>query len=220
MAKITKKSRDLFYAMIIGDGHLDKYGQLNIRHCERQEGYVRWKHKVLKKHNISVSRIRTYKSNGTTQYGFSTKVYKFSKLFRKILYTPKKTVGIRKQLNRLTPLGIAIWYMDDGSLTTLKNKDGYVRGSALRIHTNLSKEENQVIIDYFQEIWNIKFKQNKKNSYYELVMHTKEARKFLQIVEPYVRRVSCMHHKLKIKPIGRIKRSEKAASSNINEEMI
>lgn len=41
--------------------------------------------------------------------------------------------------------------MDDGSLTQLKNKDGYVRGNTLRIHTNVSKEENQIIIDYFKE---------------------------------------------------------------------
>lgn len=108
MAKITKRSRDLFYSMIIGDGHLDKYGQLNIRHCEAQEEYVRWKWKVLKSHNISVSRIRTFKSNGTIQYGFSTKVYKFAKLFRQILYRPKKRIGIRKQLNKLTPLGLAV----------------------------------------------------------------------------------------------------------------
>lgn len=95
--------------------------------------------------------------------------------------------------------------MDDGSLVTLKNKDGYVRGNALRIHTNVSKEENQIIIDYFKEVWDVNFKQNKKNSYYELVMHTKEARKFLKIVEPYVRRIKCMQHKLNIKPQGRIK---------------
>ena len=37
--------------------------------------------------------------------------------------------------------------MDDGSLTMLKNKDGYIRGNCLRLHTNISKEENQIIID-------------------------------------------------------------------------
>ena len=41
MAKITKDSRILFYSMVLGDGHLDKYGQLNLRHSIKQEEYLR-----------------------------------------------------------------------------------------------------------------------------------------------------------------------------------
>ena len=105
---------------------------------------------MLKKHGIKVSPIKR-KVNNTNYVAYyaSTKVYNFSKLYRKILYTPIKSYPL-KQLLKLTPLHIAIWYMDDGSLQTLKNKDGYIRGNTLTLHTNISKEENQVIIDYFQ----------------------------------------------------------------------
>lgn len=40
MIKKTKQSRNLFLSMCYGDGHLDKYGQLNIQHCAAQLDYL------------------------------------------------------------------------------------------------------------------------------------------------------------------------------------
>lgn len=150
MTKVKKESRYLFLSMCLGDGHLDKYGQLNIQHCKDQLDFLTWKRKLLMQSGIKCGEIKFLTSNGFPAYKFSTKVYNFSKLYRKILYRPKKIIGNIKQLNKLTALHISIWYMDDGSLTQLKNKDGYIRGNTLRIHTNVSKEENQIIIDYFK----------------------------------------------------------------------
>lgn len=199
MTKIKKDSRILFYSMILGDGHLDKYGQLNLRHGIKQREYLEWKKKLLNRSGIHTGEIIEFISNGHPQVRCSTKVYNFSKLYRRILYRPKKTLGIRKLLNFLSPINIAIWYMDDGSLTTLKNKDGYIRGNCLRIHTNVTKEENQILIDYFKEKFGINFNQNKKNSFYELVCGTREARKFINIIRPFVEQVECMKHKLNLK---------------------
>lgn len=203
--------------MILGDGHLDKYGQLNLLHSDKQLEYLKWKVKLLKKHGIKVSPIKKKINNKKyIAYYASTKVYNFSKLYRKILYIPKKTFPL-KQLEKLTPLHIAIWYMDDGSLQTLRNKDGYVRGNTLSLNTNISKEENQVIIDLFKRKWNINFKQRKKGKYYILECHTKEARKFIKLIYNFVYRVPCMRYKLNVKPLTlksltnhcRYKRTEK-----------
>lgn len=196
MAKILKNSRILFYSMVIGDGHLDKHGQLNLRHCIKQKEYLEWKKKLLNRNGIKTSDIVEFISNGKPQVRCATKVYNFSKLYRRILYAPKKRLGVIKLLNFLDPLHIAIWYMDDGSLTILKNKDGYIRGNMLRIHTNVSKEENQILIDFFNKKFNINFYQNKHGNNYVLVCGTKEARKFVEIVRPYVEQVSCMLHKV------------------------
>jgi hypothetical protein len=40
MSKITKNSRHLFLSMVLGDGHLDKYGQLNLLHSDKQLEYL------------------------------------------------------------------------------------------------------------------------------------------------------------------------------------
>ena len=71
----------------------------------------------------------------------------------------KKTIT-RKLVNRLDKRAIAIWYMDDGSLSNRKDKNGTVTASVLTLYTCTTKENNQIIIDYFDEVWGIKFGQN------------------------------------------------------------
>ncbi len=69
----------------------------------------------------------------------------------------------RAYLDRLTPLGLALWYLDDGSLITQPNpysrKDGTVANypavrSTLSVNS-FSDEEAQLIRRWLQERWNI-----------------------------------------------------------------
>lgn len=227
MTKIKKDSRILLLGMCLGDGHLDKYGQLNILHSTKQEDYVIWKHKLLRSYGLSTNEVKKVNNNGFPAVKFSTNVTKYSKLLRAILYRPKKTYPL-KQLNKLTPLELAIWFMDDGGLSNAKCPyTGGIRATNLILHTNISKEENEVIISYFEDKWKVKFKLAKKGNYYTLRANTVEARKFIRIVEPYVRRVPSMAHKLNVKPLtknslsnGRAKRSETGASLLIDNDMI
>lgn len=147
--KITQQAKVTWLSMVIGDGHLDKYGNLNILHSDKQLEYLEWKRNLLKKLGYKVSPIKQKINNKKyIAYYFSVGSSKYTKLYRKILYQPKKTIT-PKILKKFGPLELAIWYMDDGSLTKLKNKEtGKIRGSLLRISTHLSKEENQALIDF------------------------------------------------------------------------
>ena len=119
---------------------------------------------------------------------------------RKYIYSPKKDFANRKILNRLTPLGIYIWYLDGGSLLKIKNKDGNIRANILTLNTMLTKEQNQIIIDYFKEVWGVKFGQVKDHGKYRLQCGTKQARKFIAIIAPYKNEVKCMSYKFDVKP--------------------
>lgn len=46
--------------------------------------------------------------------------------------------------------------MDDGHINYRKTK-GIVHGFYIKIATCIPKEELQIIIDYFKEVWNIQF---------------------------------------------------------------
>ena len=63
----------------------------------------------------------------------------------------------------------------------------------------INKENNQIIIDYFCDVWDISFTQVKNRGHYRIRCGTKEARKFLAVVQEYVSQVPCMIHKLNIK---------------------
>ena len=56
-----------------------------------------------------------------------------------------------------------------------------------------------IFIDYFKNVWGIQFSQCKNRSVYRLRCGTKEARKFADIVKPYVIANPELHYKLNIK---------------------
>lgn len=181
--------------MSIGDGYIDKNGYLFILHCERQKEYLEWKHQILIKNNIINSEIKFKNNNGKNSYCFKTKSYDFIKKIRKILYSNNKKNIINKDiLNKITPLGLFIWYMDDGNLTPHK-RNNKIHSYELMLNTGLQKDENKILIDYFQEKWGIKFNQYKNKNVYRLCCGTKMARKFLEIIKPYASEIKCMEYK-------------------------
>ena len=182
--------------MSLGDGSLQN-GRLSITHCEAQYEYLVWKQKLLRSCGIKTREISKFNNNGHIGYKLKTDRYDFIKAIESLLYCPKKTIT-RKILDKLTPLEIAIWYMDDGGLSQ-KKQDGVVVANDLMLNTGLQKEENQTIIDYFLEVWGIQFTQVKNHNCYRLRCGTKEARKFISIVYPYVSQLKCFEHKLNIK---------------------
>lgn len=200
--KITKETRDLIVYMTLGDGYINKAGYFAMRHCLKQEDYIRWKYNLLKG-KISVVEPYYVNNNGYGAYEVRTHNTRFIKLYRKIIYRRdgKKNIANRKLLNKLTPLGLAIWYMDDGGLSQNKGRSGVVESNDLMINTHISREDNQVIIDYFSEEWDIRFTQVKNKGSYRLRCGTREARKFIKIVLPYISQVPSMAHKVNVKKL-------------------
>ena len=59
------------------------------------------------------------------------------------------------------------------------------------------KENNQIIIDYFKEVWNISFYQFKEGKdTYSLCCGTQEGIKFIEIVKPYIESCPSMIYKI------------------------
>ena len=196
--KIDVKARNLCIAMSLGDGTINSNGYLAMRHCLVQKEYIEWKQKQLNSVGIRTTDCYYVDNGGYGSYELRTYNHNFLKLYRKIIYKPQKTVS-RKLLDKLDAKGIAIWYMDDGSISWRKNKQGVPKSNILTICTCTTKEQNQIIIDYFSEVWNVRFGQRKMGNQFALVCSTGEARKFIDIVSPTVSEVECMKYKLNVK---------------------
>lgn len=202
--KFNKDSRNLLIALLLGDGTISNNYVFKIAHAEAQKGYLEWKIKQLNESGIRNNGIKSYiKTKGYTTgvpvYYTQLNIVPFIKVLRKVVYKDKKTLGNRKLLNRLTPMGVAIWYMDDGHLNIRKSKEGRVHGFYVKISTCEPKEEVQIIIDYFREVWDINFymfHEGRKKDSYSLCCGTKEGLKFIKLVEPYVKQVPSMLHKI------------------------
>ena len=202
--KITKKSRNLLIALLLGDGTIQNNNVFKLAHCEQQKDYLEWKIKQLNNCGIRNSGIKTYISScgynaGKIVYYTKLNIIPFIKVLRRVFYKPFKIIGNRKLLNRLDAKGIAIWYMDDGHINIRKDKNGRQMGFYIKIATCLPKDELQIIIDYFKEVWNISFymfHEGKKENSYSLCCGTQEGLKFIKVVKPYVSQVPSMIHKI------------------------
>lgn len=202
--KITKESRNLLIALLLGDGTICSNNVFKLSHAEQQKDYLEWKIKQLNDAGIRNNGLKSYIKTcgyniGVNVYYTQLNIIPFIKVLRRIFYKPKKVLGNRKLLNRLDARGIAIWYMDDGHINIRKDKDSRPMGFYIKIATCLPKDELQVIIDYFKEVWNINFymfHEGKKEDSFSLCCGTKEGLKFINIIKKYVLQVPSMVHKI------------------------
>lgn len=202
--KITKKSRNLLIALLLGDGTICNNNVFKLAHAEQQKDYLEWKIKQLNDAGIRNNGLKTYVktcgyNTGVNVYYTQLNIIPFIKVLRRIFYKPKKVLGNRKLLNRLDARGIAIWYMDDGHINIRKDKDGRPMGFYIKIATCLPKNELQIIIDYFKEVWDVNFymfHEGKKEDSFSLCCGTKEGLKFINIIKKYVLQVPSMVHKI------------------------
>ena len=201
--KITKQRRNLLIALLLGDGTICSNNVFKLAHAEQQKDYLEWKIKQLNYAGIRNNGLKTYVkkcgyNTGVNVYYTQLNIIPFIKVLRRVFYKPYKKLGNRKLLNRLSAKEIAIWYMDDGHINYRKTK-GIVHGFYIKIATCIPKEELQIIIDYFKEVWNIQFymfHEGKRENSYSLCCGTKEGIKFINIIKPYVNQVPSMKHKI------------------------
>ena len=202
--KITKESRNLLIALLLGDGTICNNNVFKLAHAQQQKDYLEWKIKQLNDAGIRNNGLKTYVktcgyNTGVNVYYTQLNIIPFIKVLKRIFYKPKKVLGNRKLLNRLDAKGVAIWYMDDGHINIRKDKDGRPMGFYIKIATCLPKNELQIIIDYFKEVWDVNFytfHEGKKEDSFSLCCGTKEGLKFINIIKKYVLQVPSMVHKI------------------------
>lgn len=124
--------KQLILGSALGDGYLtvvsgnNKNSRLHYGHCAEQKDYLQWKLNILEKYNLhSPSGIYEYvQHSGRYLKGYAT-IYQgrsiyhpiFTK-YRDIFYKERTKIVPKNSVDELDTLGLAIWYMDDGNVTT------------------------------------------------------------------------------------------------------
>ena len=195
---LKKVKRSILIGMCFGDAYLKverRYGSgsISIVHCEAQSEYIHYKANLLSEILNAEVVVKQIDNNGYPGLRID-KGAKIFRLLRQRMYNPDKSKQFtRKNLDKLTPEGIAIWYMDDGSLTA-KKKNGKIHAYELTINTYESAEVNDVIIQYFKDIHDISFTKVLSKGLYRLRCGTKQARKFCALIAPHI--ILSMQYKL------------------------
>lgn len=203
---MDKEQKALLIGLVLGDGYLNVrrdtrwksafHSSLKLVHSEKQKEYLEWKASLLQS-ILGGNKPKVTNFNNSGYPGVRlTKSNKYFRVLKRYLYVDGKKTIPRKALDRLTPKALAIWWMDDGCLYE-KKRNGKTHGWELYLSTYLTDEENQVIIDYFKDRWDVTWKPNHGKGKSRLRCSTKEGRKFLNIIREYVLEVPCMAYKAK-----------------------
>ena len=170
----------LIYGSYLGDGHLSYTSnnrlRLKIIHCEKQKEYCLWKANML-----NINELTFIEKNGYSKkpaYTFQSKIFD---LYNEI---PRDTKIVPSWLlDKIDKKGIAIWFMDDGSVSRYKNNDI----SSITIHSNNYDEETHIkFINKFKK-YDIECSYSKvKEKYYCLNFNKVNSLKLLNLITPYI----------------------------------
>ena len=201
--KLSKEKKSLLIGILIGDGTISSNFVFKLSHSIEQREYLEWKVKLLDKFQIKNNGIKEYISTCGYNIGKGVLYSQMSviptiKALRRTVYIPKKTIT-RKLLNWLTPLEIAIWYMDDGHINVNTSKQRSSIQHTIKIATCVDESTVEVIIQYFLDIWNIKFRKfpEGKNTFSIASSSEEDYSKFVNLIKPFVEQVPSMLYKIR-----------------------
>ena len=201
--KLNSEQKRLLIAMLIGDGTISNNYVFKLSHCPEQIEFLKWKIDLLNKANLKNNGLKDYISTCGYNTGKGVLYSQLSinptiKALRRSIYTPKKTFT-RNLLNWLDPQGLAIWYMDDGSINVNTSKQRSSIQHTAKIHTCVDIDTTNMIRDYFLEKWGIKFRLNmERKKYYSIETCAEEdCAKFCSIVKPYLLEVPSLLYKIR-----------------------
>lgn len=201
--RLSKEQKSLLIALLIGDGTISNNYVFKLSHSTLQREYLEWKVGLLNKYGIKSNGVKEYISKCGYNTGKSVLYSQMSliptiKALRRSVYTPKKTIT-RKLLEWLNPLGLAIWYMDDGCINVNTSKQRSSIQHTIKIATCVDDSTIKTIINYFDEVWGIHFRPFKegRNTYSIASSSELDCEKFIKIVKPYIEQVPSFLYKIR-----------------------
>ncbi len=187
----SARQEEIIYGTLLGDGCIPKdknslNSSLEVFHGHKQRDYLDWKYTEL------ATLCRNGPKIANQGRGFRIRTFHneyFSKL-KNIFYKNGRKVITEEILQRLTPLSIAIWFMDDG--TNIAN------GSHFRFATcGFNEQEHLLMQEYFKNKYNIRTKLKIHSGYRLLAIHNEDRGLFIELISPYI--IDSMIYKIKTK---------------------
>lgn len=152
--KLSAKQKDVLIGLLLGDGHIElssngKSARLKVEYSVKNSDYVDFLYKIFKNLTRMNPRTRTVKGFGKNfdRVGFATLSLPDFLHFRDLFYQDKTKIVPSNIEKLLTKIGLAVWFMDDGSY---KSKE--CRGKLFCTHNFNSKE-----IDFLCQVLKNKF---------------------------------------------------------------
>lgn len=172
--KLTKRQMNILIGSVLGDGYISPRGQIQLEHSNKSKQYLFWKYAELK--SLAYGRPslvgRIDKRNGAEYESYRFWLRQYFRPWRKYFYHKKYKI-FPKGL-KLTPLALAVWYMDDGCFSDKRCTiaiENFPAKSRLAIQSALKKSFGL----------DTHIRSNGK-----LAMRARSHKAFFKIVKPYI----------------------------------
>ncbi len=166
--KLNEDQLQIVLGSFLGDGCLSKQSKYNTYRLDFTQGEKQFEYfkSKISAFNLGFKKIKS---------GYTDKISIYKSNTTKVFMLDK---NIWELLKNISPLGLAIWYQDDGSY----NEYG------ISINSNqLNYQQTKYIRDIIFNKYNIDFKISKiKGKYYYLRAITQESHKFLKLISKYM----------------------------------
>lgn len=194
--KLTERQRQIIIGKLLGDGHLETSNngrtyRLKIEHPIKQKEYVDWFYKEFKDWILTKPKKKEQIVNGKLYYKYwvNTLANGSLRFYGQQFYKDKKKV-VPKLIHRwLTPLSLAVWFMDDGSIKSKNHRARIINTQGFE------KKEVLRLIKAFGNKFNIQCKLRKQKEGYQIMILAESADKFARIIKNYL--LLSMKYKIK-----------------------
>ncbi len=191
--RLSDQQVQVILGSLMGDGNLSPNlrGRNGVRfrlgHGAAKHDYLDWKTSLL----ANIDRSQRVDARGAKFVDF-TPLPELGELQRAVYFGDGKKVLSEEYLKALTPLALAIWYMDDGGFT-LRSKGLQQRtlGGSGRVEIcveSMSEGSRVRLRDYLRDVHGLEVKLSSPGvaAKARLTFTTAASKKFLEIVAPYV----------------------------------
>ena len=189
---MDKKDLSFVYGCIIGDGCLrlskDNSIQLSIKHSSVQKEYLNYKSSILNRIFNSLNLVKDINNSGYPGCQYTIGRTKELRPIYNLFYPKgKKEIVNPKIINNLTPEALALWWMDDGSLSMkIKKSTGKIEARQGFINTYLPLEDNLYLIELLNNQFNLNLKNVKDRKAYRIRLNTTDCKELIKIVKSYI----------------------------------
>jgi len=194
---LTKAQKSAIVGMVLGDGFLQSTGKKNARlrleHSLKQQEFLKWKMSLVPQF------FQNFPSQLTRIHPITKRKYAYIRAQShsspflgklKSVFYPKGKKKIPENLTRYLrhPLGLAIWYLDDGYY--------YKRDKIAELYLGrVSKKEAEIARRAIKERFGIEARlKDKKNKGFVLSFSPEQTQKFARLIKKFV--IKSMNYKL------------------------
>lgn len=172
---VTQRQMSIILGSILGDAYIYPQGKICFEHSNLQKEYLFWKYCELKTYPKVASVLRTDKRTNTTTASYRFFLRQYFRPLRRAFYTENQKRVPAEISDWISPLLLAVWYMDDGYLD---------RGKYPQLMTESFVVEDVLFLKHLlKDKMSIKANLSSKN---RIVICSQSTERFFQVIRPHI----------------------------------